>query len=427
MKTILVFDCWLPGFTYVKEVVNRNDAVKVVFVHTSSLQTGAPAREYQDFKNKFPQLDWVHDFAEFGYNFKTLFERVKPDALLVMSLHHIEDRTALLYAKSRGVPCHFIPHGIFLLRDANPAVDNLQGFSAKVQRLFFKLPRVAYYTRFFWRFHFAFRREGVIATRFGQAVVVYLELIGNYFRWQWRPGPETQAYYASMIDNLIVYDASLEDYYRRNYGRVVAGARFIASGTLDVAQLVRHLKANPEAVPSERRTAYFISSPYPEYFDEPQASICKDVVRKLRDLVLAAGYDRLVYRPHPGETAEFTRFICTDLDIEVDTAGGIGGLVGAELICGSSSSLLYVAVILKKKILVLDSQRIKVDAPYYEPLISYPAVQFNADLERDETALADLLAQAVCVGAPDLGELKDPVTDLISLVHERHPSDQAER
>lgn len=425
MKTILVFDCWLPGFTYIKEIVSRTDAINVVFVHTSSLQTGAPAREYRDFKKKFPPLDWVCDFSEFGYDFKVLFDRVKPDALLVMSLHHIEDRTALLYAKSCGVPSYFIPHGIFLLRDAPPTANDPKAFGAKIRRLLSKLPRIAYYTRFFWRFHFAFRRQGVISTRFQPALAAYRALIVDYFRWQWRPGKETQDYYAGVIDNLIIYDASLESYYHNNYGRIVDGARFVASGTLDVTQLVRYLQCYPDAVPSEKRDAYFISSPYPEYFDEPHASICKDVVRRLRDLVRAAGYHRMIYRPHPGETAEFTHFICADMDIDIDTAGGVAGLVASELICGTSSSLLYIAVILEKKILILESQRIKVDAPYYEPLISYPAVLFDADINQDDEALAGLLAQTKRTCKPAVDKLKDPVSDFITLLYEQQPSRRA--
>jgi len=425
MKTVLIFDCWLPGFTYVKDIVSRNDVVKVVFVHTSSMQTGAPAREYKDFKKKFPALDWVHDFSEFSYDFKTLFDRIKPDALLVMSLHHIEDRTALLYAKSRRVPSYFIPHGIFLLRDSPPAENTPKGLGAKIQRFVDKLPRVAYYTRFFWRFHSAFRRESVIATRLGPAIATYRALISGYFQWQWRPDAVTQAYYAGMIDNLIVYHAGLEDYYRENYGRLVEGSRFVASGTLDVAKLVSHLQNHPDFGLSDRRTAYFISSPYPEYFDEPNASICKEIVRRLRDLVLAAGYERLVYRPHPGETAEFTRFICADLDIEIDAAGGVGGLVTSELICSTSSSLLYIAIVLNKKILVLDSKRIRVDTPYYEPLISYPKVEFNADLDPDNSALSGLLAQTPRTDRFDAAELKDPVTDFISLLYNQTPSRQS--
>lgn len=424
MMTVLMFDCWLPGFTYVKEIVNRSDAVKVVFVHTSSLQTGAPAREYRDFRQKYPPLEWVYDFSEFNYDFKTLFERVKPDALLVMSLHHIEDRTALLYAKHLGVPSYFIPHGIFLLRDAPPATDIPHGFNAKIRRVFSKLPRVAYYTHFFWRFHFAFRREGVISSPLPVALAVYRALIGDYFYWQWRPNNETQNYYTRAIDNLIVYDVSLESFYRERYGSIVEGARFFASGTLDVAKLTSHLQDNPDLSVASERIAYFVSSPYTEYFDEPQASICKDLVRKLRELVLAAGYERLVYRPHPGEPAQFTHYMCSDLDIEVDAAGGVGGLVTSELICGMSSSLMYLAVILKKKILILDSHRIPVDLPYYEPLLSYPAVQFNGDLEADEKALADLVVQAGRTEKPDVSELKDPVTDFINLLYEQGPSRQ---
>ncbi|MBJ3785068.1 hypothetical protein [Devosia sediminis] len=422
MKTILAFDCWLPGFTYVKDIVSRDPSINLIFVHTSSMQTGAPAREYQDFKVKYPALDWVRDFSDFDYDFKTLFDRIKPDALLVTSLHHIEDRTALIYAKHRKVPSYFIPHGIFFLRDAPPVTDTPTGFVAKLRRLFFKLPRVAYYTNFFWRFHFAFRREGVVSADLRTAIATYRALIGNYFYWQWKPAAATQDYYARAIDTLIIYDASLTDHYHKNYGRIVDGSRFVTSGTLDVAKLTSHLQSNPDLAPSSQRIAYFVSSPYTEYFEEPLASIYKDMVQKLRDLVLAAGYDSLIYRPHPGEPDEFTQFMCADLNIEIDTAGGVGGLITSELICGTSSSLLYIAVILQKKILILDSHRIPVDLPYYEPLLSYPAVQFNADLDRDEKALADLRVQTGRTGKPDISELKDPVTDFINLVYGRYPS-----
>lgn len=415
MKTILVFDCWLPGFTYVKDLAHYAEDVRVVFVHTSSLQTGAPAREYRDFKRKFDIPEWVHDFSDFTYDFDRLIESVKPDALLVLSLHHLEARTALLFAKQNGIPSYFIPHGIFLFRDDPSEGRRPPGPYAKIANAFSKLPRIWYYSSFFWRFHFALRREG--QRPFALAVRCYLNLIRRYYVWQWKPTAETQQYYADAIDQLIVYDNTLKDYYDRFYGAIVGQSEFLLSGTLDMARLVRHFKEAGSTPPASTKEAYYISSPYPDYFTDANATIYAGLVGKLKKLVEDAGYDRLVYRPHPGEPADFTTKICSDAGVELDRSSDIGKLIAAQAVCGTSSSLLYAAVVLKKTIVILDTQQLKVDAPYYEPLISYPKVSFNADLDEDPHALADLQASFDRENAEtDLSQLRDPISDLVGLV-----------
>ncbi|NIJ63650.1 hypothetical protein FHR20_000581 [Sphingomonas leidyi] len=419
-KTILVFDCWLPGFTYVAELANE-PGISLVFVHTSSMQTGEPAKEYRSFRKQYDAPSWVHDFSEFDYDFKRLFEQIRPDALLVTSLHHIEDRTALRFAKSRNVPTYFIPHGIFLLRDSPPPAEGIKkkGIPGKLATLFSKLPRVAYYTRFFWKFHFQMVRSGSRKNDFRRALQVYRTLIADYFSWQWHPNEAVQQYYRASIDTLILYDASIADYFEANFGAITSGATVVESGTLDVTRLLRQLHDTPHT----RRTrqgkgqAYFISSPYPEYFsDRDSRRACAEILARLAALVREAGFDNLIYRPHPGEPAEFTAEISRASGAEIDTNRSFTRLVEANLVIGTSSSLLYSAVLLRKPIAIWTTRRIKIDLPYYEPLISYPKIAIDADEPRDEGALAQLSALEIGDAELDLSGLKDPIADLARMV-----------
>jgi hypothetical protein len=129
--------------------------------------------------------------------------------------------------------------------------------------------------------------------------------------------------------------------------------------------------------------AYYISSPYPEFFTKDAADILASLLKTLKAIVISAGCSQLVYRAHPGEPGWFVDLVCALAGLERDTAPGIESLIKAKLICGTSSSLLYNAILLEKSIIILSSNKIKLDSPYYEPLISYPKTTIDLDLEVD--------------------------------------------
>lgn len=417
MKTILVFDCWLPGFTYINELAEE-PGISVVFVHASSLQLGTPAREYRAFKEQYAAPEWVHDFSEFGYDFDTLFARTKPDALLVLSLHHLEARTALSFASRRKIPTYFIPHGIFLLGDGRIATGKRSGLLAKAMKAVSKLPRVIYYSKFFWKFHIQMVNRGLHDARLAQAVRSYFELLTKYFYWQWYPSPLVQDYYGASLNNMILYDSSIAEYYLKHYENMVSGANIISSGTLDMTRIKRQVRNDPGILSAgtAQRYAYLISSPDPEDFVGDGRAIYAEVVRKLRILVQESGCEGLMYRPHPGEPAEFTKEICSIAGVEFDPRRDLANLVNAEIVCGTSSSLLYCAILLHRPIVIWNSKRLTLTPPYYEPLISYPTIPFDADLDCDEAALAALRTRREAVADPDLSDLGDPIADLVRLV-----------
>lgn len=416
-KTILVFDCWLPGFSYIKELADYAE-ISLVFVHTSSLQIGDPAKEYEAFKQQFNVPGWVHDFSEYRYDFRELFERVKPEAVLVLSLHHIESRTALMFAKEFGIQTYLVPHGIFYLFEERPTDNATKNNINFVSFIISKLPRVVYYTKFFWKFHIQRMRYGASRTRGMVALRCYVELISRYFYWQWRPSRSVQSYYDALIGDMIIYDNALHNYYGLHYGQMVQGARVAISGTLDMGRVARHLRSRnaSEGPRWPGRCAYYISSPYTEYFTRENTAIYADVVRKLRDFVVAAGYDTFVYRPHPGEPAEFTRNVCELAGAHIDYERDLAGLVDSELICGTGSSLLYCAVVLRKPIVILDTQRLKVDLPYYEPLTSYPTILFDADAQDNSASLEVLSTRTMKSELVDISDIRDPLTDLVGMI-----------
>jgi hypothetical protein len=417
MKTILVFDVWLPGFSYIKELADE-PGVKVVFVHTSSLQTGQPRREYESFRRQMQQPSWVHDFSEFDYCFSTLFERTQPDALLVLSLHHIEARTALYFAKHHGISTYFIPHGIFLLGDKPFGHEEKKGIFLKLSLSLKMLPRAGYYIRFFSKFHEQMVRTGLRALQPLATLSALLELISRYYHWQWHPSAKAQGYYGPLIDNLILYDSSISKYYQQSYGIMVKGANTIASGTLDTTRLIRGLRGKELSpiVSEERNIVYFISSPYPDYFSHDNTAIYAEILLKLNNAVIDAGFDGLIYRAHPGEPAEFSTRVCQIARIDRDKNPGLSDFISAKAICGTSSSMLYCAVIMAKPIIIWSTTRLTVCPPYYEPLMSYSTISFDADAECNDEALQALHRINNASPELDISKLKDPIADLVQLV-----------
>ncbi|APX91418.1 hypothetical protein BV394_16140 (plasmid) [Brevirhabdus pacifica] len=412
-----MFDCWLPGFLYVRHIAERDD-VDLIFVHNSESQTGQPAKEYKDFKANLQVPGWVSDFSQFGGDFNRMFDELKPDILLVTSMHYVECRSALMFAGARGAKTAFIPHGIFLLdRDKTPTAPS--SGKSRLFALFTKIPRVFYYTRLFWRAHF--QRYG--HKKLGPALACYKSLMTRYSRWQWSADPAAQTYYAGLLDLAIIYDPSVRDHYLEHSPKIFSRTRFVLAGTLDTGKILAEARKTPTAEIMDKpadeageKVAYYISSPYPENFNDAGAEILADLMGRLKLVAEAGGCDRLVYRPHPGEPSWFVDRVCAKAGIERDAMPGLGGLLAADLVCSTSSSLLYVAIKLGKPILVLRSGRFKADEPYFEPLISHPKIGFDGDADPQAEAarhgdeLRRLLREAP---RPDLGSLLDPADALL--------------
>lgn len=379
---VLVFDCWLPGFLYIKELA-RMEGVTLTYVHNSKSQKGKPAKEYEDFKTSLQTPVWVKDFVEFDKDFRRLFEVVKPDVLLVTSMHHAEDRSALLFAKEYGVLRAFIPHGIFQLNNNVSSASETTNRS-RIAKIFDKIPRAYYYSILFWSSHFQ-RNSSSRGTLLG-AISCFYELVRHYSDWQWRPAEIVQQYYFDLLDVALVYDPSLKEYYLKNSRGFFENTDFIISGTLDSGKLLREIKNKPCLLRELKNTsahAYYVSSPYPEYFTEDGAAVLAGLLRRLKTVVASAGCQQLVYRAHPGEPGWFADKVCALAELVRDTEPGTEGLIRATLICGTSSSLLYCAILLKKPLLTIASRKIRLDSPYYEPLISYPKIiiDLDSDLE----------------------------------------------
>lgn len=418
---ILIFDCWLPGYTYVEDLKEKFSSVSVIFIHTSSLQMGSPAREYKAFKARFNIPDWVHDFSEFGYNFERLFKEVGPDAVLILSLHHLESRTAAYFAKNYNIPTCFIPHGIFFIGKSPYFISSADNNIRKILYAFLKIQRALYYTRFFWKFHFQAIAVGVRKLQLITAAISYFKMMTRYFYWQWWPSKITQKYYKNIIDYMILYDSFIESHYKNEYGAMVEKSKFIRSGTLDLGRISRYFSKyraeNSDNVSLKGRYAYHISSPSPKWFySEESISIYGDIVGNLRNFVLLAGYDDLIYRPHPGEPDDFTRKVCALAGVQLDLDRSIANLATASVVCGTSSSLMYSAVILNKPIVIVQSQRLEMFAPYYEPLLSYPTIPFDADGKGDAAALDALKSSRMEDRQIDISQIRDPFADLVDLV-----------
>jgi hypothetical protein len=416
MKRILIFDCWLPGYTYINELSQDNN-VELLFVHTSSLQRGIPAKEYRIFKKQMDPPHWVVDFSEFMYSFECLFKVFKPDALLVLSLHHIEARTALTMAKRFDIATFFIPHGIFLLDYDVIANPNQVSFRRKFLRIISLPSRLFYYTLFFWRYFTSINEGRLRLNIWKGGIDVYFQMIGNFHGWQWKPSVKVQEYYGCLLDYLLLYNEEIEVYCKENYSIFTDAATFTRTGTLDSMRALRHEALADAACHSSGKFGYFISSPCSDYYSPEGMKAYIDVVNKLRVLCSRAACESFYYRPHPGEPSEFTEAVCAQAGVKIDWARDFAMFLSSEVICGTSSSMLYAAVARKKKIVIWNSNRLTVVPPYYEPLKSYPKALFDADLEIDENAIVQLSGLENAVASfPDM-ELKDPLKELVKILH----------
>lgn len=413
---ILVFDCWLPGFQYVRHLADT-PGVSITFIHNSKRQLGLPAQEYKDFKESLSPPDWVKDFTEYGHRFETMFDVEKPDVILVLSMHYLECRSALLFATDKGVFRAFIPHGIFLL-DRNAISASPTSLLGKLKRLVQKFPRALYYARLFWSAHYQIAPEQ--RCNLWKSLSCCKNMLFSYSDWQWTPPKVVQSYYSEILDLAIVHDKGVVDYFKSNLGSIVERTEFVVSGTLDSGKILAALSAERASTihaSEDTPFAYYISSPYPEDFTTKGAMILGELMRKLQMVLRHVGCDRLIYRPHPGEPNWFVVQVCESKAIEVDWSRDMTGVIHSSLVCGTSSSLLYNAISISKPVVTVSSQRFKMDSPYYEPLKSYPRIALDLDLDLDTlinkngVALREAFEGRVAVSNP---MISDPISVLLN-------------
>ena len=69
-----------------------------------------------------------------------------------------------------------------------------------------------------------------------------------------------------------------------------------------------------------------------------------------------------------------------------------------------------------KTIVNWTSQRLVFDLPYYEPLKSYPRIEFDADLDRDAEAINALKTATGHTPSADPSRIADPLADLMDAI-----------
>lgn len=104
MKKIVIFDTWLNGLRFVDFLPERYNQYTWIFLHCSSL-----------FGNSTNDSVWpgeLRDLKEWNYNITRTLKDLKPDKVLVISIHNYEQRILINICNQLGIPVDFYPHGI---------------------------------------------------------------------------------------------------------------------------------------------------------------------------------------------------------------------------------------------------------------------------------------------------------------------------
>lgn len=363
---VLIFDVWVLGFPYIQPIINNIKEVEVVFVHLSSLQMGLPRQESDVFYSNEEEPKQSIDFSFYDYDFNKLFKSVRPDLILVLSLHSIEARTICLAAKNCGIKSAFLPHGIF--RDSD--FGNLKGIYYKnmLKSLKYKLPRLWYYFKFYMKFTYPILKDARIKT--GTIIFDFLYFIFNFYNWQYQPSRNTLCAYNLIIDFVLFYSNPFKESILARYQNMVEGADFIFTETIDILKI----RNSKKLVTRKGKSVLLISSPPFSILNKGFHKV--DVLLNFyADLIVKLGkigFSIIKYRPHPSENPQiFLKLNKTFPFLQKDLIVS-RFLIDCDLIVSPPSSYLFPAVLERKRIALIHGSK-----------IDFPSINFTELHEHD--------------------------------------------
>tara|TARA_B100000242_G_C42955078_1_gene442897 strand:- start:175 stop:606 length:432 start_codon:yes stop_codon:yes gene_type:complete len=91
------------------------------------------------------------------------------------------------------------------------------------------------------------------------------------------------------------------------------------------------------------------------------------------------GVSKIIYRPHPADPGFFTEIVCSPKYVMRSDDNNLDEMYSAAIVAGWCSSLLMVPILLRKKLITINSKLVNYEPPYWEPLLSYKRIELNLD------------------------------------------------
>lgn len=324
------------------------------------------------------------DLSNYDGSFLKMFQAVRPDVLVVISLHGLEQRHACFVANELAIPTAMIMHGI----RGDSATTNTANASLveTCLKILSRWRRITYYLKCFRHYmHDRVRLRGSTELARRSNLRDLASLLISHKKYMLRPGSSDQINY----DLLSVTHAKDVGYYQRNYGvgSLSKNTKFIVHGSLDLGQLLTE-EAKSFAIRFDEKKVLFISQPVVSQGLVSKADFVQ-VISSLAAVCCTRGL-QLVIRPHPRDDLELLNELASKFHLAISEDTLNEDIWTAGIVVGLNSSLLYSASLLGKSVIIFA-------IPSYPPLEAIQdlaVIDFTADeekLERDTLKLVSSL------------------------------------
>lgn len=338
---ILIFEPWSLGYNYVKELFEEKSEHEYIYVHCDSLQTGNVKRDILLYANDIPLKINVFDFENYEYSFLKLFKSEKPDILLVLSIHSIEQRAATFIAKIFGIKSCLIMHGAF----SSNSNSYLLPFSYYLKNFREKFTRVIYFAKFYKIFVYNLFQINGFSEVFNilSHFCSFSSLIIFHERWKWLPNKYSKNFIT--LDRAILADSSAKELFKDGMG--LEKTVYEVAGLIDYYRLKQEVKKfNP--INWSNSKILFISSPALPNDEE----VFIKLLISFSDNLLKNGYN-LVFRPHVADSLNVINQLNSH-GIEISHDRSFNDLLTCKAAAGINSSLLLSVAKLGKNIVFFE-------------------------------------------------------------------------
>lgn len=349
MNRIVFVDSWSIGLNILEPIIEklslRNDC-QLSFVHFDSLLDKYPNRLISERlkSNSFNYENWkdlkIFDFKEFNYSVKKFFEsEERPDLLIFISIHNLEQRYFLNVANIYEIPCVLIMHGAILKDGIIP----LKNITDKLFYPFSRFNRLRYYITLF-----NYYRKDLSLTFGIETTLLLLKII--FFREKYVNKLDKSESFALRSICLITENDKV--FFERYFNQTEETTSFKVTGHLDNRKLFKYFQYRDNKDADINTEIIFFSQPLTsdgtilenKYINALQmaSNVCNDL-----------GF-KFLLRPHPRDSEVFIKKVANQVNLSISSNSLEEDLFRSKIVVGINSTVLLLANQLRKPIIIFD-------------------------------------------------------------------------
>lgn len=350
MKKILFVDSWSVGIQIASpiiEALDREGGLDLTFVHFDHLIEKYSGEVFKksirESKIQNPNSLKVVDLVEYENSAVKFLQANRPDLLVFISIHNLEQRFFLNVAEKLKIKTILIMHGVILKR----GIINEKSFFDKITYPVKKFKRLNYYIQLFKLYSKDLKEINNESFNYK----LFFKIIFNKEKYV-NSIDESEKI---NVDTICTTSLADKNFYVKHYNLKEGDTRYRVTGHLDASKAIDYLKTNEEEIKAlnhDTMPVIFFSQPHVRdgAISEEQYKLAISNLKKSLDV----NSIELIIRPHPRDDLILLEELSSNLKIKLSSATLEQDLFRARFIVSINSTILITAKTLRKNILILD-------------------------------------------------------------------------